>query len=170
MPQEIEMQTVNSAQLEYGMECREHTVQVINRTGSTLSKGDVVMFDIKLSSTEATSNSPGKDSSGLANVVAPSDAAADFKFAQFAVITSDTIADNASGTAAVRGQVDAFVIKASGSIAAGDPLGVDANKNLTADITSGDKIVGRAAVAATTPATRTRVSCLFEGIFALGVQ
>lgn len=155
------------AQLAVGLEGWAQKCRVVKRGGAGVV-GDVVMFDMAQSDSAVTSNQAGKPEGGVASVIKPVDSNGELKFAQFAILL-EAAADDGEALAQYGGRCKAYVIKASGNIAAGDPLGVDTNGNLTADTASGDKIVARAAEDVTAPASRTLADVLFDGIGLIGV-
>lgn len=136
-------------------------IKAYNRTGTALAAGDVCALDLALGSTEATTNSTFQTSdSGWANLVDPN---ATTVLGGIHVVATEAIADDAAGIVLVEGIIDAFVIRATGNIAAGDALVAAASNNLDGVTAAGEQKIAIALEAQTTPTSRTLSSVYFRG-------
>lgn len=131
-----------------------------NRTGATLTKGMVVQVDLACSSSEATDNIGEGPTSGLANAILPADA---LSGRIHAVVTDDSVADNAQANVTFVGEVEAYVIRSTGNIALGDVLTVTTAGNTAGEVAAKAGIYAIALSAATAPTTKTLITVLFNG-------
>lgn len=150
-----------------------HTPALRNRVivrGGDRVRGLTLMHDLANSDADVTDNETGRETSGFANVVTPTSGALGHGI--FCVLEKAT-SDNQKGYVTYEGFVNALIIKASGNVAAGDPLTVDTNGHLTADGTIGHKIVAEYApldgATLTAPTTATLGRVRFSGFNPIGV-
>lgn len=118
--------------------------RLINRTGVTLTRGAVVVVDLRLTATEATTFDIGQENSGLANAVAPTanDITGDPRV--FAVLDEDSLADNQEGRFVYDGPVRAIIKQGNATaqaLEATDVLVVRTDGTLDFDTASGETIV-----------------------------
>jgi len=147
----------------YGFAIPTNTIRITAK-GADIPVGGCFMLDI--ANTQSTGNTVGSRTGGLATGVAPSASAVKFGIV---CISQESITQNTLGNAATEGVLNARVIKASGDIAAGDPLyAVASSFNLTADGAVGDRVVAIALAAVTAPTTATLSPVLFSGVSGLG--
>lgn len=133
-----------------------------NRTGGAVAVGDVLSLDTIKSQAESTSVDPitaTGDTLIYANLITPT--AATILDGDMVVVTDllgGTGADNTLVKVAIEGIVSAFVIKASGNIAIGDPLVATTAKNMDGIINPGaaafERVVAQALTAHTAPTSR----------------
>jgi hypothetical protein len=129
-----------------------------------------VALDLPNADGDVSDNSIGGANSGFRNVVVPT--ASDYRWGQLAVLAQN-IGNNNQGRVIYEGECLAYVTKASGNIAKGDPLYASVASGvgvLTADAVAGSKIVGRILEAATAPSTKQLKRVAFSGVYALGVH
>jgi len=125
-----------------------------NRSGTTLSKGDVVQLALtpgiatEIATNDSNSYVPGGSNDTVWNTVvlpvAGSLTAPDSSFITggiFGVVTSTSVLDNGIVDVVFGGIVDAFVIDAGDGPVPGQPLTVTAAKNFDADILSNEALV-----------------------------
>jgi len=136
-----------------GLALNKVSVRVTKRGGAGVL-GQACVFDFTNTDAAVNNNIAGKADSGTSNVRVP--VTADKNNGVPAVLLA-ACADDALVEVATEGPVTALVIKASGNIAAGDPLYHDnAAVGLTADSPGvGAKIVAMSAGAVTGPSTAT---------------
>ena len=151
----------------YGFQITPWDVRVINRTGATLALGDIAMFDLSQIQAETDTHIFGDTGSWTVNLTEVKDTAEFLKYAIFAIAT-ESIADNETGVARLRGRVPAKVVTAG--IAAGDGLAPkeDVTGLLATDsagIDPGDKVIG---IADETIANGAVGSVLFDGVNGFG--
>lgn len=127
----------------------------------TFSVGDVGAFDIANNNAAVTNNNSGDASSGLANVVSPT--AGDIVCGVLCVWLQN-VTTGQRGKVLIEGETDGYLIKASGNLAAGDPLVATTAKNLSSDHSAGDRVIAICKTALTAPSTRTLGRVFFSGI------
>lgn len=163
---------VSSVNGPFGWLPDQKDVIVTNRTGVTLTRGELVRLDLALAS-EADTNTPGGELSGFANVVLPDPDVGDWQ-GILGVVVSDTIADNAQGRIRLTGVVEAWVNGDAVDILVNDPLEVDggtggagAESRLLRAV-DGAALIYAIALAGATGAANVRISVLFDGIHGFG--
>lgn len=152
-----------------GFDPAPKTALVFKRGGDGV-RGDVVALDLPNNDAAVSNNTIGGEASGFRNVVVPT--ASDYRWGQLAVLR-ENIADDKQGQVVYEGECWAYVTKASGNIAKGDPLYASVASGvgvLTADAVAGSKIVARAVDPATAPSTKQLKRVAFSGVYALGVH
>lgn len=143
---------------------------LVTKRGGDGVVGDLVALDLPNNDADVSDNTVGGAASGFRNVVVPT--ASDYRWGQVAVL-AENIGDNRSGRVVFEGECQAYVIKASGNIAKGDPLYASVTSGvgvLTADAVAGSKIVARSLEDKTGPSTKTLCRVAFSGVHALGVH
>lgn len=139
--------------------------------GGNKSAGDVVQLDLAQSDAATTDNNISATTSGLVNAITPESGMLDHGL--FAVMEAAT-SDDQKGYGVFCGFANAFLIKSSGDIAAGDALCVDTSGNLTPDGALGRKFVAIYApldgTTLTAPTTRTLGRVWFNGVNGIGTH
>ena len=144
-----------------GFDVAPRPVGVIVRGGNGTA-GDIYQFDIGNTDASVVHNVAGQPDSGYVSVVDPN--AAGVAGGAILCVLMQDISDDESGLAWIEGIVDsAFVIKASGNIAVGDPLVATTSKNLDGTSAQGERYVALALEAKTSPSTRVLAKVWFKG-------
>jgi hypothetical protein len=147
----------------YGFAIPTNTIRITAK-GANIPVGGCFMLDI--ANTQSTGNTVGSRTGGLATGVTPSATAVKFGVV---CIAQEAITQNTLGNAATEGVLNARVKKASGNVAAGDPLYAVASSNdLSADGNVGDRVVAINLLPLTAPTTATLSPVLFSGVSGLG--
>lgn len=137
--------------------------------GAAVAVGAVRAIDIAATDADTVNIIGGDTGSAFVNAVVPG--TQDVLYGQLVVATTAAGEDVPRGfTGQLSGHVRALVIKASGNVAVGDPLvAVDGEEHLSADGTTGQRIVARALEALTAPTAATMALVAFDGVHGLGV-
>lgn len=152
----------------YGFPQQKVHGRLMNRTGGMLTRGEIVMVDHASSSSEATEagfSQTGNDG----NAITPATAGLGYRY--FAVLLDETCADDTVGNfAIVDDDVEAWIIKGSGSVNVGDALQpANSSTDLSANTAgAGVKYIAIALEAVTTPSTHLRGRVKFNGMYGFG--
>jgi hypothetical protein len=148
----------------FGFEPTRTTIIATPRIAA--AKGDILQFDIGQSDGDVTNFQVGSPNGAFANLIAPT--AAGVKSGVFALALEDVAADK-QGNFLLSGVVEGKVIRASGSVAAGDPLvAVAASPNADGVLAAGEKYVALALEAKTTPTSAVACWMWFDGLDGFG--
>lgn len=142
----------------YGHEEGYLVADYIQRTGSAVALGDVLQVDHTKTASETVS-ADNSSTSVQGTVVAPTAAFIIGNAAGLVAVVTDLYADdgadNSKVQCAVYGEVEAYQIAASGSVAIGDELTVTTAKNFDLIALTNERIFAQGRQALTTPTTRT---------------
>ncbi len=144
-----------------GFDVTPKAFNVVVRGGDG-SQGDVYQFDMGLTDASVLNNVPGERDGGYVSVVPPN--AAGVAGGAIMCVLMQDISDDETGIAWTVGIIpSAFVIKASGNIAIGNPLVATTSKNLDGVTAQGERYIALALEAQTTPTSRTLSKVWFNG-------
>lgn len=130
--------------------------------GGDASQGDVMMFDMGNTDASVFNNVPGARDSGFVSVIPPN--AAGVQGGSILCVLMQDISDDESGIAWTVGIIDnVYVIDGADSVAIGDLLVATTSKNCDAVTAQGERYIGIAMEAQTTPSTRTLSKVWFNG-------
>ena len=139
--------------------------------GGNKAAGDVVQLDLAQTDAATTDNNIAATTSGLVNAITPASGMLDHGL--FAVMESAAL-DDQKGYGIFCGFATAYLIKASGDIAAGDALCVTTAGNLSPDGALGRKFVAVYApldgATLSAPTTRTLGLVWFNGVNGIGTH
>lgn len=145
----------------FGASDHNKTVRVYAR-GGAVTRGEIRMFDLRLTDAAVTNNLPGDPASGLSNTILPADT---FFDAGWFCLALEDAEDDHQYLALVEGINEAYVYRASGDVDPGDPLFPREAGNMTVDNNAaGDKCIAQALTGATAPTTAALVLVAFSGI------
>jgi len=131
--------------------------------GGAVTKGDVLMLDI-LASDAAVTTADGKPTGIFGSFVTPTAAMVLGQTMTMGGVALEDASDDARCNLQIVGDVNAFVIGASGSMAIGTDLIVTTAKNLDIISATGEVFCGVGLEAVTTPTTRTLGRVFFNGL------